>query len=245
MAKYLVTIWLVVAGVGCATSTPDQPIDIHDESVPVEARVIVADAQDSVAVAEARRDEARRAVERTVEWKKDLLARDWPSSAGSLTDKLREMASARIELARLTLQRAERRVELARAKYHLVGVKTAVRHDLGVYELEPYRERVRKREEALDKIDQQVSTQRRDTAELTDKWWATYRDHVRQGGESRALYASDLEKIPGRELRSVESSEDGGDDGQQQASADGGGDASESIEEMVDEQKEKGKSQDD
>jgi hypothetical protein len=236
MARYFATVLLLVVGVGCASSPPEQPIDIHDESVPVEARVIVADAQDSVAVAEARRDEARRAVERTLEWKKDLLARDWPSGAGGLTDSLRKMASARVELARLSLERANRKVELARAKYHLVGAKTAVRHDLGVYELEPYRKQVRQRESALEKVDGRVASQRRETSRLTDEWWATYREHVQQGGESRALYASGLDEIPGRELRSTESSDDEGD-GEQQAAADSSGESSESIEEMVDEKK--------
>ncbi|MFB6263780.1 MAG: hypothetical protein ABEL76_09180 [Bradymonadaceae bacterium] len=184
------TGWLWFAALvlaGCATQV--EPIDIHDRTIPVEARKLVADARDSIAVARAERDEAERRLGEVERWHRDVLARDWPSSASSLRPTLRSLASARVRLAELRVERAEHRVRLARAEYRLLTAKTALRQDLAVYDLAPLRERVRHVESRIEELDETIDDRQKRVAKLSEKWWAAYARFVDDSGSADAFFA--------------------------------------------------------
>ena len=190
----------LVSWVGLAAcSRRVKPIDLHDETIPIEARRLVADAEDSIAIARANLEEAKRNLGKTRQWRDDLLNRDWPSEASSALQKLQRLASARVELADLQVEKAEQEVELAEAKYELVTAKTAIRHDLAIYELDRLRKRMTREEEDVETLGAEIASRRKRIAQLSNKWWDAYGAFVQGGGESRALYVAAAEEIPARQ----------------------------------------------
>lgn len=218
-ARWTMLLGAVLVMLGCTRRV--EPIDLHDQTIPAEARQLVADAEDSIAIARAKRDEARRELEQTREWRRDLLERDWPSSADSVLSKLRELADARVELAELQLERAEEQIELAEAKYRLITAKTAIRQDLAIYDLEPLRKRVEREGTDVDELEGAISDKRSELARVEDDWWAKYAQWVEQGGDSRNFYVSiaDLRTAESKE----EASESSGEGDSSSEDSDGGG----------------------
>lgn len=201
---------ILVVAAGCAQNI--ERIDLHDETIPADARRLVADAEDSIAIARAKLDEAERELRETRTWRSELLDRDWPSGASSAVQKLSRLADGRVKLARLRVERAAANVELARAKFELITAKTAIRNDLAVYDLEPLRKRVDREKAAFDELDRKFSEQRNEIAQLENEWWSAYASFAKEG-DTRFLYVSAAEELAAPDLRDPEGEEGGGEDG--------------------------------
>ena len=232
MVKRLIPVVVAVAAVACGPRV--QPIDLHDETIPIDARRLVADAEDSIEIAHAQLDEARRELQRTIEWKEDLLERDWPSKASSAISELETMASARVELEELEVERAEEHIDVAEAKFDLITAKTAIRHDLAIYELAPLRKILRREEKDVEELEGKITAMREKLAQKVDKWWASYKSYAGQGGNTRLLYVSAAREAKRRKLRepSEEEKEKGGDGSDDT-------EATPNLSEMVDQELEK------
>lgn len=190
-------LWVVASmATGCTRRV--QPIDLKDETIPVEARELVADAEDAIAIARAERDRAREDLERTRDWRDEILGRDWPSGADSILGELRRLADARVRLEELRVQRAEERIELAEARYRLITARTAIRQDLAVYDLEPLKEEVDEAGGEVDAIDEKIESKRGEVAQMENDWWNRYADWVDQGNDSRSFYV-ELQSLKPRE----------------------------------------------
>lgn len=174
---------------GCASTV--EPIDLYDETIPVQARQIVADAQDAVAIAEAHRDSAARHLSELERWRDDKVSSErWPADAQGLLGALSNYADARVAMAALELERTEAEVALARANRELLTAKTAIRHDLAVYDLAPLRETADARQEAVEAIKDRIARQRERLAKRSDAWWKAYTAYVKDGGEARPWFAA-------------------------------------------------------
>lgn len=217
----------------CGPAVPQ--IDLRDQTIPIEARTLVADAEDAVALARARHDELQRELESTREWRRELMNRDWPSDANEAVRQLDRFAEARIELARLRVERADEEIDLARAKYQLISAKTAVRHDLGIYKLDPLRERLEAREADVNEVEKALSRQRRRVAKRADQWWSAFRSLARDDGETRALYVEAVREMSHVKLRTPSSSKEGA---QQEDSESESSEAAPDLEDIQDTQQE-------
>ncbi|MCB9729675.1 MAG: hypothetical protein H6746_14500 [Deltaproteobacteria bacterium] len=162
-----------------------------DPRLPVEARRWVADAEDGVLVARAMRDRSAGRLEATIERSHELgeeadeLAQ---AGAGDAAEHLRQVAEARVALARDELRLAETEVAMAEARRAQINAQTAVRHDLAVYELEPLE---RATEAALAETRRQrahLDQQRADLAQLTSAWWESYARFTAQSGQRNLLW---------------------------------------------------------
>lgn len=225
--RLILTTLVVLAGIGCGPRV--QPIDLHDETIPIDARKLVADAEDSIEIARADLEDARRELEQTVEWKRDLLDRDWPSGASAAIQKLETMATARVRLEELEVERADEHIDVAEAKYDLITAKTAIRHDLAIYELEPLREKLRREEQDVEALSGEITAQREKVAQKVDAWWAAYKSYAKEGS-TRPLYVSAIEEIEKRNLREPP------EDEKQKEGADGETEEAPDLSEMVDDQ---------
>ncbi len=181
---FIFALSLATAGCGQTVST----IDLQDENVPIEARRFVADAQDAVSIARARRDDASRTLAFTREWKSELLAGEmWPKGSGPTVQQLEKFTDARVRMAELFFEQAETRLELAEAKYTLSTAETAMRNDLAVYDLEPLRAETDSIRDELERIAGEIEDQRIKVDKLTLAWWKDYKDFMSKE-QSLAFY---------------------------------------------------------
>lgn len=119
----------VLSAGGCGGSVAT--IDVHDERLPLEARRWVGDAEDAVTIATAELADAERAL--AVE---EARAKAVPrAGSSSMAAAWGELAAARVKLAAAEVAQADGARRVARARRDLVLAETAVRYDLGVYEL--------------------------------------------------------------------------------------------------------------
>lgn len=192
-----VLVWgIALLALGCTRRV--KPIDLEDESIPVEARELVADAEDAIAIARAERDRARDDLEQTREWRTEILDRDWPSGAQSLLGRLRELADARVRLEALRVERANERIELAEARYKLITARTAIRQDLAVYDLEPLKKKVDDEGSDVDDVEEKIQAKRAEVAQKENDWWNRYAKWVDEGNDSRSFYVDLVSLSPRR-----------------------------------------------
>jgi len=202
------------SGLGCAQDV--ERIDLDDETIPVSARNLAADAEDSIAIARAQRDEAQRELRETRQWREELLSRDWPSGASSAVRQLERLADGRVRLAELKVERARENVEYAQAKFELITAKTAIRNDLAVYRLRPIRRRVDREKADVDELDANIGEQRRRIAQLENSWWDVYASMAKEGSATQPLFVSSGGTLPSPNLRSAERQQE------EQGESDGG-----------------------
>jgi hypothetical protein len=187
VCKAFLLIAVVVVLTGCATKV--RPIDLHDANVPIEGRRLVADAEDGIAIARARLDEAR-SEQRTVRaWRQQIAGQsNWPNGSAEAVGRLRTLADARVRLADYQVQRAEAELQLAHAKYELITARVAVRHDLAVYDLERLHERADRILNQIREIDRQMALHMETMDKATRSWLKGYESFVRSGGDARSFF---------------------------------------------------------
>lgn len=184
-------LFLVLATLAVGCSSGVKPIGLHDSNVPLDARGFVADAQDAVSIARARRDDAAKDARLTENWRSELTnAAMWPKGSEGLLKKLETFADARVEMAEILLERAELQLELAEAKYILATAETAMRNDIAVYDLVPLRATTEDLRGQIEKANGQVEDQRIKVDKLTMAWWESYGEFTQGGKDTPVFYIS-------------------------------------------------------
>lgn len=177
--------------VATACSSGVKPIGLSDSNVPLDARRFVADAQDAVSIARARRDDAARELSATEGWRGELTNTSmWPKGSEGLLDKLETFAEARVAMAELLLERAELQLELAEAKYVLSTAETAMRNDIAVYDLVPLRAKTESLRTQIEKANGSIEDQRIKIDKLSLGWWEAYGAFTQGGKDTPVFYIS-------------------------------------------------------
>lgn len=185
--KSIVLVLFCVFLAGCATKV--RSIDLHDTSVPIEGRRLVADAQDAISISRALLDEARAEYRLVREWRQEVINQsNWPAGSGDAVGRLRTLADARLRLAEYEVQRAEADVRLAASKYDLITARVAVRHDLAVYDLESLHQRTDSDLTRVREIDRQITLHMETLDKATRSWLTGYESFIKQGGDGRSLF---------------------------------------------------------
>ncbi len=202
--RWLVLATLVVAATvggatGCGVHKRVAPLSLHDPRLPIEARKWLADAEDEVAIARARVDEAEVELARLKAYRRDMVARvaamQQRSRAGGsavaaddLKARFNLHLNERIELADRELDAARKALSLSRARLTLARAETAIRHDVAVYEIEPLALEVESLRQQVAAAERRVEEQRQAVDETAAQVWSTYARYVDSGGETNALW---------------------------------------------------------
>ncbi|RMG20131.1 MAG: hypothetical protein D6729_03525 [Deltaproteobacteria bacterium] len=160
-------------------------LSIHDPRLPPSAQKWVADAEDQVAVATAWLDEATATLAAVQAWRASVGSLEWP---GGPLAELTQMADKRVELARLEHARAQAELRLSMERRKLVNAETAMRYDLGVYDLTPLRKETERLRTEARKLDDAIEEARRALEETTTAWWKAFRAYVAGGGKTEVLW---------------------------------------------------------
>lgn len=189
-------ILLGLAAASCATSEV-QRLDLRDPRLPAEARRWLADAEDEVAIAWARMDDARVELVRLEEYRElqldqlDELKRGPAKSDGEKTaNAFESYADERVELAELELDTAEVALELARTRLTQARAETAVRYDVAVYDLQPIVREVEQLRDEVADAERRMEEQRAKVEQRAGEAWKAYAQYVSKGGVSNALWSA-------------------------------------------------------
>lgn len=180
LVKLFGLLCVLFAGCGARQVTP---LDLHDTRLPIEARRWVADAQDTLAIANARVSDARlvlRDAQRAQSTNSTL-----PAPIGAELDALQ---AARVNQASTALGLAGLETELAEERLVLAHARTAMRHDLEVYELGPIEARVEAAQKAVLKARASVQTGRIALQKQATAWWSSWQKHVSAGGDTTGYW---------------------------------------------------------
>ncbi len=184
----LILILTLLVPIGCGSSV--KPIDLHDPNVPLDARRFVADAQDAVSIARARRDEAADRLAFAENWQDEVTTPElWPKGSDAILQKLKTFTQARVDMSELEFEQASAKLDLAEAKYDLSTAQTAMRNDLAVYDLEPLKARAESIRGEIETLSGKIEDQRLKLDKLTLDWWKSYSKFAGDK-EVRAFYVS-------------------------------------------------------
>lgn len=187
MLRRLVYILAVLLMTACASGV--EPISIHDPSVPIEGRRLIADAEDGVAIARAKRDEAAQELRRMEGWRRKIRSHtDWPAGGSTAVTALNNLADSRVRLAQLQRDRAEIAIELAQMELEMITARVAVRNDLAVYDLDGLLESLNRRQDVGRELDREITLHMERLNEVSQQWWSAFSAFVRQGGDGTAFY---------------------------------------------------------
>jgi len=186
---------LGLVATGCATAEV-QRLDLRDPRLPAEARRWLADAEDEVAIAWARVDDARAVLGRLEEYRGEQTERldelePGPAKAESerAARAFESYADARVRLAEVELESAEISLELARARLTQARAETAVRYDVAIYELQPIVHEVELLRDEVAASERELEEQRAKVEQKASEAWKAYSQYVSKGGVSNALWS--------------------------------------------------------
>jgi len=194
--QLLTLLAVLVGAVGC-TRDKVQVLGLRDARLSIEARRWLADAEDEVAIAGARVDDAQARLERQRSHGEALvgrlrqLQRDSATSEGTdLTRLFAELADQREALAVLHLRAARADLAYARARLTLTRAETAVRYDLAVYELDELVAEVDRLGEDVAAAERAVEDQQSQVDRTADAVWLAYTRFVDAGGATEVLWGA-------------------------------------------------------
>jgi len=194
--RLALTMLLGLVAIGCAANAV-QRLDLRDPRLPAEARRWLADAEDEVAIAWARMDDARAQLRRLEEYRDEQLDRlgelkPGPAKAEGqkATRAFESYADARVELAEMELEATEVSLELARTRLTQARAETAVRYDVAVYDLAPIVREVELLRGGVAAYERELEEQRATVEKKAAEAWVAYSRYVSKGGVSNALWSS-------------------------------------------------------
>ncbi len=167
-----------------------KPLNPKDMSLPAETRQWVADAEDGVIAARARRDWAQVNLRSMLEWRDRFQHQTrWGKKGGArLRKAASEFMAERVELAERQLAHAEAALAFAKSKYRMINAERAVLHDLARYDLKPMQRRAQKDGEKVRKTRDAVWEQRQAVQRATSNWWKSYGAYVASGGNTISFW---------------------------------------------------------
>jgi hypothetical protein len=193
-ARWLLLVALAAAGCG---GKGVKPLDPKDMTLSPETRGWVADAEDGVIAARARRDWNRLNLKQMEAWRDRMDEQvRWKKVGGvDLSAAGRAFMAARIELARRQLDHAEAALRFAKAKYKLINAERAVLHDLARYNLDPLQRRAQAEADAVKKTREAEWGQREAVQAATSNFWKSYGAYVAAGGNTISFWIGQARPI--------------------------------------------------
>jgi hypothetical protein len=189
-------IALALGTLSCATGEVKR-LDLRDPRLPAEARRWLADAEDEVAIAWARVDDARAELKKLNSYHEAQLDRlqelKRGQAKGAGENAFRAFAKygeERIALAEMELEVAEVALELARMRLTQARAETAVRYDVKIYELEPIVREVESLRDEVAETEREVEEQRANVEHAADGVWKSFKHYVSKGGVTNALWGA-------------------------------------------------------
>ena len=197
--RYSWLVLMIIFTSACA-SMGVQKLSLTDPRLPLEARRWLADAEDEVAIARSQVVDARDTVRRLEENRESIIVRledTWFAGKGgakaegaAASRAFVDYADERITLARLELEAAQKRLELAGTRLTQARAETAIRYDLAVYEIESIMREVEQLKNEVAARERSVEEQRANTDRAADAVWKAYRKYVSRGGVTNALWVT-------------------------------------------------------
>lgn len=160
-------------------------LSMHDQRLAPESRRWLVDAEDGVAVArstldqmsERLYDQARRARQL-----RQQASRIGDAGGAAAAAALKDVAKLRERLAELGVDRARAGLALALAKQREISAKTAMKHDLAVYDLKPLAQDTARARAKMRVIGRTVHEGRLALEQAQGKWWKVYGSWISTGG---------------------------------------------------------------
>lgn len=174
MVERLRCLVLVCLLAGCTKAPP--VLALRDARLTDAQRGWMVDAQDEVAIARARIDDAMRA-QVHIERHNDQLLERVKAADGAL-GPWQALARAREDLANLELQLANVRIKHAEARLRLVRGEVAVAADLAVIKLEPLRAEVDRLHARLVELVGEVEEATTAAETQADETWSGWQRHL-------------------------------------------------------------------
>jgi hypothetical protein len=175
-------------------------LSLRDPRLPDEARRWLADAEDEVAIARSRVDDAEKILEEQKAYGESLderLKDAWATEKGraqAAGEKAREIfetyAEQRVILAQAELKAAKKSFELAKTRLTQARAETAARYDVGVYDIEPIARKVEVLKNEVAAAWRAAEDQRAVVEKTADKVWKAFSAYVNKGGVTNALWES-------------------------------------------------------
>lgn len=173
-------------------------LSLRDPRLPAEARRWLADAEDEVAIAQSRVDDAEKILDKQKAYGESLderLQDAWATEKGRARrsgEKAREeferYAEERVNLAQAELRAARKTHDLARARLTQARAETAARYDVGVYDIEPIARKVEVLKSEVAEAWHAAEDQRAVVEKTADKVWKAFSAYVSKGGLTNALW---------------------------------------------------------
>lgn len=180
--------WLLLLAAACGGQKV-RPLSIYDARLPPDSRRWVADADDQIVVAGAWRDEMHAAFDEALRWKEEVVAKiEWPAKGESAKSALEALAETRLDLAKLERDKADAEYELTLAKWRRVMAKTAMRHDIAIYDLEPIEDAVKQRRAHVQKLAAEIEQKQLELEKVESAWWKAFAAYVKAGGRGDILW---------------------------------------------------------
>lgn len=176
-------LWLGLL-VGCAKAP--KAIGIRDPRINEDHRAWLVDAEDEVAIATARIDDAAAARIAHRERHDQLLAR--VRAAGADLGPWQALGRAREALADRQHRRAVARLDHAEARLQLVRAEVAMGADLAVYDVEPLRAEVGRHRERLAGLVRDVERATAEAEDRADEAWSSWRQQLSASGIAGAFW---------------------------------------------------------
>ncbi|MCP4197278.1 MAG: hypothetical protein GY762_09020 [Proteobacteria bacterium] len=173
-------------------------LSLRDPRLPEEARRWLADAEDEVAIAQSRVDDAEKVLTKQKAYGESLderLKDAWATGKGRARksgEKAREefgrYAAARVVLAQAELRAVKKSLALARARLTQARAETAARYDVGIYDIEPIARKVEVLKNEVAEAWHEAEDQRAVVEKTADNVWKAFSAYVNKGGLTNALW---------------------------------------------------------
>lgn len=176
-----ITAWLLMA---CTKAPPE--FAIRDPRINDAQRGWLVDAQDEVAIAQARIDDARRTRAQVTRHNELLL--DRVKAADGAVAPWQALSRSRETLAELELRLARVRDDHAQARLKLVRAEVAVAADLAVIKLAPLRADVDRHHARLVELVGEVEQATTEMENRADETWAGWQRHLGTRGPANGFF---------------------------------------------------------
>jgi hypothetical protein len=191
--RYLVLGLIIAVSSGCANV---ERLSLSDSRLPLEARRWLADAEDEVAIRNARVVDAEVALKEMEDYRDNMLKqleKAWLGKKQTADGKKAFQAfvkytTFRKQLMALQLDLAVQEYDLAETRLTQVRAETANQYDLDVYELGPITKKVQELRKGIAKATDVVEKKRIEMEKTAAEAWNAYRAFVRKGGVSNSLW---------------------------------------------------------
>jgi hypothetical protein len=189
MKLYQLLILLASLGSGCGALNVDR-LSLGDPRLPVDARRWVADAEDAVVVARARRNAAQAELDDAQRWQTKVMSMSGFKGAEGSTIQLKrdKMALARVDALTLGVDLTTAEFELSKARLKLIYAETAMRNDISVYNMPPLQTLVAQRLQTVIAFREQHRTAREQALREADAWWTAWKNYSAKKNDTRPFW---------------------------------------------------------